>query len=837
MDQRPVLPPLQHPPPPPPPPPPLPSFLSSSPLDSPRCPKLRKLNWDQIPRERVMGRRSVWTGSDEFRIDMSSLDELFGQKMSFPIGKGNRVRIGNPKALTTSQNTPVRVSILDGKRSLNIGIFLRHFKRSVQEIIEDVRQGRGQRYSSENLNELCKLLPDTEEEKRLRAFQGHPSQLELPDLFMLLLTEVPSLRLRLEAMILKEDFEPAVSSVCFSAQCLVKAAKELINCVELHSILRLVLKAGNYINAGGYAGNAAGFHIVSLVKLAETKTNKPGMNLLHFVAMEAVKKDPCLPSFQHKISHVESAARLSQDVVTEDLSQLQKRTAALQDAAQVEADLKQQHELFFQCAEQRLKEAEEEVKAMLSARQTLLEFFCEDEVTFKLEEACSIFHSFQLRFHRSVQENKMREQQEERRAERELAEIVRAKAQAGKRRSIASCTALEAQWGGSETQTDANELAATLEATLMKGLCHTFHRRARGGASSGSQPRPALSSFAEQILEEAEADSLQKPKQKAKHGSPMLSSRTMQTTAAQSATGEQRPSSRGKATPASSHIRPRLQAQAAQAVECPCPRVGETHTLVRGLCSYRSLTLPPPRTPPLSSRCSQWREKEEAQGARPAQAPGMVPAAVSGTQRRSLPRRCGITQGNKTTGQASIQSSPLCATQKTEPEDIGKKANPLRRLLGRAKPDREKSKERTVDKKDKQREKKEKDKEREKKNKEKEEKKNSKKDKKGKPKCTTEDKTAREKQSLSTSDMVASGGSPTAVSRPQATPMAVAHGHCLPRMLQSSMFITARALRSAVITAATAAKRDSRSSTPTKDSGSRIPLPVPARDISQTRKM
>ena len=596
----------------------------------------------------------------------------------------------------------------------------------------------------------------------------------------------------------------------------------------------------------------------------------------------------------------------------------------------VGSQLRLSSSLWLQCAEQRLKEAEEEVKAMLSARQTLLEFFCEDEVTFKLEEACSIFHSFQLRFHRSVQvnntkikkcvlgcfylcarfcvfcvrvfmcmwvrvcvhicvmfvqvfitvtvlrvlllicktdviilntsintsktlfslgsffcffycrhsqENKMREQQEERRAERELAEIVRAKAQAGKRRSIASCTALEAQWGGSETQTDANELAATLEATLMKGLCHTFHRRARGGASSGSQPRPALSSFAEQILEEAEADSQQKPKQKAKHGSPMLSSRTMQTTAAQSATGEQRPSSRGKATPASSHIRPRLQAQAAQAVECPCPRVGETHTLVRGLCSYRSLTLPPPRTPPLSSRCSQWREKEEAQGARPAQAPGMVPTAVSGTQRRSLPRRCGITQGNKTTGQASIQSSPLCATQKTEPEDIGKKANPLRRLLERAKPDREKSKERTVDKKDKQREKKEKDKEREKKNKEKEEKKNSKKDKKGKPKCTTEDKTAREKQSLSTSDMVASGGSPTAVSRPQATPMAVAHGHCLPRMLQSSMFITARALRSAVITAATAAKRDSRSSTPTKDSGSRIPLPVPARDISQTRKM
>lgn len=39
---------------------------------------------------------------------------------------------------------------------------------------------------------------------------------------------------------------------------------------------------------GGYAGNAAGFRISSLLKLADTKANKPGMNLLHFVAMVRV---------------------------------------------------------------------------------------------------------------------------------------------------------------------------------------------------------------------------------------------------------------------------------------------------------------------------------------------------------------------------------------------------------------------------------------------------------------------------------------------------------------------------------------------------------------------
>lgn len=101
---------------------------------------------------------------------------------------------------------------------------------------------------------------------------------------------------------------------------------ELLDCDDLHSVIRLVLKAGNYMNAvgiflffsimflfptlmhlslktfysefiilmnghfkwliiqGGYSANAIGFRMTSLLKLADTKANKPGMNLMHYVA-------------------------------------------------------------------------------------------------------------------------------------------------------------------------------------------------------------------------------------------------------------------------------------------------------------------------------------------------------------------------------------------------------------------------------------------------------------------------------------------------------------------------------------------------------------------------
>lgn len=40
---------------------------------------------------------------------------------------------------------------------------------------------------------------------------------------------------------------------------------------------------------------------------------------------------------------------------------------------------------------------------MRMSSQALMEFFCEDDSTFKLEEACKVFHLFCHRFQRAVQ--------------------------------------------------------------------------------------------------------------------------------------------------------------------------------------------------------------------------------------------------------------------------------------------------------------------------------------------------------------------------------------------------------------------------------------------------
>jgi hypothetical protein len=80
----------------------------------------------------------------------------------------------------------------------------------------------------------------------------------------------------------------------------------------LQEVLYMVVVAGNFLNAGGYAGNAAGVKLSSLQKLTDIRANKPGMNLIHFVALQAEKKNKDLLIFADDMSSLENASKYVQ---------------------------------------------------------------------------------------------------------------------------------------------------------------------------------------------------------------------------------------------------------------------------------------------------------------------------------------------------------------------------------------------------------------------------------------------------------------------------------------------------------------------------------------------
>uniref|UniRef100_A0A672LNJ8 FH2 domain-containing protein 1-like n=1 Tax=Sinocyclocheilus grahami TaxID=75366 RepID=A0A672LNJ8_SINGR len=308
------------------------------------------------------------------------------------------------------------ISILDSKRGMNIGIFLKQFKKSNHAIVEDIRLGNSKQYGAEPLKELLKLLPEAQE--RLREFKGDPNKLTLVDSFMFLLIQVPCYEVRIEAMVLQEEFLPSCAVMNHEINIVRRATEELMACEELHAILHLVLQAGNIMNAGGYAGNAVGFNLSSLLSLADTKANKPGMNLLHFVALEAQKKDEALLKFPEKLTHVQSAVRISVENIEGEFSSLYVKTRSLEQKIQDDGELQQQLDPFLQSSTQALQDLKHRRLDLRKEGNALIDFFCEDKDTFKLDECFRIFQDFCLKFRKAVKDNLDREQKEEARQRR-----------------------------------------------------------------------------------------------------------------------------------------------------------------------------------------------------------------------------------------------------------------------------------------------------------------------------------------------------------------------------------------------------------------------------------
>ncbi|KAM4584895.1 FH2 domain-containing protein 1 [Odontesthes bonariensis] len=494
---------IQHeaPPPPPLPPPPPPPLANMSTNHNVRKKRrVRSFFWKPIPEEKVRGKPNIWTMAvrqQQYQIDVRSVEELFGQQEEAGMGlrgatstTGTSARVSRSRSFKEGKKD--EISILDSKRGMNVGIFLKQFKKSNRSIVEDIQRGEGKVYGAELLKDLLKLLPDPEEIKKLQAFKGDPDKLTLVDSFMYLLTQVPQFEVRIEAMVLCEEFIPCCATMGREIDVVHIATKELMSCEELHAILHLVLQAGNIMNAGGYAGNAVGFKLSSLLSLADTKANKPGMNLLHFVAMEAKKKDEKLLKFPEKLRDVQSAARISVENIEMEFSSLYVRIKSLDEKVQGDQELLQQLDPFLQSSAQTLQDLKRRRLDLRKEGNALIDFFCEDKDTFKLDECFRIFQDFCIKFNKAVKDNMDRELKEAAR-QRRLRELE-------EKRFAWSGEDHNSVFGRSSSEND-------VEMLTKEGLLDFFQKRSQsphsplGRSASARRHRHTMTSVADRELQ------------------------------------------------------------------------------------------------------------------------------------------------------------------------------------------------------------------------------------------------------------------------------------------------------------------------------------------------
>ena len=119
-----------------------------------------------MPINKIFGKNNIWTKvaktfekEKESPIDFRHMEQLFCLVAPKPPEitekKGDA---NNNKKIESSE-----INLLDGKRSLNINIFLRQFRSSNEDIIDMVVTGDSHEFEPEKLRGLMKILPEQDE--------------------------------------------------------------------------------------------------------------------------------------------------------------------------------------------------------------------------------------------------------------------------------------------------------------------------------------------------------------------------------------------------------------------------------------------------------------------------------------------------------------------------------------------------------------------------------------------------------------------------------------------------------------------------------------------------
>ncbi|XP_062577150.1 formin-J-like isoform X1 [Saccostrea cucullata] len=435
----PMAPGIPPPPPPPggpagiPPPPPLggarfPSATPQVKLPQQNVPKpktkMRTLQWSKIPASKVMsGKPNIWQSVGKRfngyvkEMDFNKMEDLFS--ISAPPDNSEKVVGGNLSERRKRELT--EINLLEGKRSLNINISLKQFRMSNEEIIELLREGPSEKIGAEKLRGLLKIMPYADEIELLRSYEGDRDKLGSAEKFLLCLMDLPHYRIRIEGMLIREEFTNDMEWIRPAIEAVILAAKDIKGNTKLHEVLYLVLLAGNYLNAANSSiGDAAGFKLSSLIKLTDTRANKPRMNLMHYVVMQAEEKNPNCLNFTEEMKYLKDASVASVENLTTDINNLANKLKNLSDQmGNVNQEFRDQISDFLQEAKSEIDDLQEDLKDIESLRHELADFFCEDIKTFKLEEAFRTMQTFCERFKKAIEENKQRKKHEEKSALRE----------------------------------------------------------------------------------------------------------------------------------------------------------------------------------------------------------------------------------------------------------------------------------------------------------------------------------------------------------------------------------------------------------------------------------
>ncbi|XP_045551726.1 disheveled-associated activator of morphogenesis 1 isoform X2 [Salmo salar] len=419
---------------PPPPGAPLGSTLKKKNIPQPSNP-LKSFNWAKLAENKLEG--TVWTEVDDGKVfkilDLEDIEKTFSayqrQQDFFMVNNSKQKESEDSDSLSSKKVK--ELSVIDGRRAQNCNILLLRLKLSNEEMKRAIlTMDEQEDLPKDMLEQMLKFIPEKSDVDLLEEHKHELDRMAKADRFLYEMSRINHYQQKLQSLYFKKKFAETIAGVKPKVEALIKASKEVLHSRNLKQLLEVVLAFGNYMNKG-QRGNAYGFKVSSLNKIADTKSSiDKNITLLHYLITILEKKYPKVLMFQEDLQSVPEAAKVNMTELEKEINNL--RSGLKNVECELEFQKKRPQEVgdkfvsvvsqFITVASFSFSDVEDSLTEAKELFLRAVKHFGEDAGKMQPDEFFGIFDQFLGSFAEARQENenmRRRKDEEERRAKME----------------------------------------------------------------------------------------------------------------------------------------------------------------------------------------------------------------------------------------------------------------------------------------------------------------------------------------------------------------------------------------------------------------------------------
>ncbi|XP_064195540.1 disheveled-associated activator of morphogenesis 1-like isoform X4 [Anguilla rostrata] len=408
---------------PPPPGAPLGTALKQKNIPQPSNP-LKSFNWAKLSENKLEG--TVWTEVDDVRVfkilDLEDIEKTFSAYQR---------QQKETEDDSLSSKKVKELSVIDGRRAQNCNILLSRLKLSYEEMKRAIlTMDEQEDLPKDMLEQLLKFVPEKSDVDLLEEHRHELDRMAKADRFLYEMSRISHYQQRLQSLYFKKKFAERIAEIKPKVEALAKASKEILQSRHLKQLLEVVLAFGNYMNRG-QRGNAYGFKVSSLNKIADTKSSiDKNITLLHYLITILEQKYPKVQLFQDDLQNIPQAAKVNMTELEKEIGSLRSGLKNVENELEFQQKRPQEPgdkfvsvvSQFITVASFSFSDVEDSLQEAKELFQKALRHFGEDAGKMQPDEFFGIFDQFLQSFAEAKLENeniRRRKEEEERRARME----------------------------------------------------------------------------------------------------------------------------------------------------------------------------------------------------------------------------------------------------------------------------------------------------------------------------------------------------------------------------------------------------------------------------------